>query len=242
MERERGSKARQSDEGKDRQAIRPWRRAAKSTEAVVSYLLTAAGSLWKLAEKFHTAEFLRSLAMHPFDPLWLVAAGILGLLLAVARAERRYGKGGKDALQADPPHNGETIQVKVLEQPTVCHLSASKDNRRMVTFPKVAVTNVGLESQKLCLRLHLGGWDAVMLPPFKQPPLEGNELTRLPDEMELLPGEKAVGLVKFRIPFSEPSEDDVVLRLIIAEPSREIMVFERKVTITMASFLPKPKP
>jgi hypothetical protein len=224
---------------KEGKVSRPWQRAlAKSPEAWVSYLLSATGLLWKLTEIFHTGEFLRSLAVHGFDPLWLVAAGILGLGLTVARAERRHGR---SAMQAEMQGEGAPPRVTILEPPRLESLSPSGGERRMVTFPRVAVENVSSGPQRISLRLFLDGWDAAYIPPWKPPDFftRGGP-TKLPDEIDLQPGQQVVGQIEFRIPFAYPSEVSAVFRLVLIRPSTETVIAEFPAPLEPPSYFKKP--
>jgi hypothetical protein len=132
-------------------------------------------------------------------------------------------------------------KVEISEAPRVEPVG---DRRRMVTFPRVTVENVGLGQQRVCLRLQLNGWDAAYIPPYKPPEIftRGGP-ARLPEEIDLRPGEQAVGQIQFRIPFAEPSERSALFRLVVARPSMEVVVSEFSVPIaSMPSPLPTDPP
>jgi hypothetical protein len=111
----------------------------------------------------------------------------------------------------------------------------------MVTFPKVSVTNAGKDVSKFRFWLFVGGsggWDPAMVPAFESSGLWVRDLGRsLPVLIELAPGDEMTGMVRFRVPFSEPSEKEMFFRLLMVAPSAEQKVDEWTVPLTLKPYL-----
>jgi hypothetical protein len=159
-------------------------------------------------------------------PQWFVTAlAFLGLIFAQylawcdARRER-------DAALAEMKGERTPPKVTILEPPRIESLSPSGGERRMVTFPRVAVENVSSGPQRVCLRLFLDGWDSAYIPPWKPPEffVRGGP-TKLPDEIDLQPGQQVIGQIEFRYPY-DPVTASATLRLVAIRPSAENVLLE----------------